>query len=124
MSKHLQRDLENLLNTRCRCGSFPKELTELETSLVNYGIPDFTGAGLASAAGRAEFLGMVQSCIERFEPRLRNVRVSLLQHDKEPLDRVLRFRIDAVVSTEEDAEAVAFLSTMEPSSGRLRVNNG
>ena len=66
----------------------------------------------------------MQDCIARFEPRLRRVRVSLLEDDKEPLDRVLRFRIEAVVATEEEAEPVAFLSTMEPSSGRLRVNNG
>jgi type VI secretion system protein ImpF len=120
----LQRDLENLLNTRCRCGSFPPELAELKTSLVNYGIPDFTGANIAGIEGRQEFLQLVQDCIERFEPRLDRVQVSLLENDKEPLDRVLRFRIEAVVATEDAAEPVAFLSTMEPSSGKLQVNNG
>jgi type VI secretion system protein ImpF len=120
----LQRDLENLLNTRIRCGSYPKELDELETSLVNYGIPDFTGAGLGSSEGWQEFLGTVRSAIERFEPRLRDVSVAPLRDSPDPLDRVLRFRIEAVLQSEDDAEPVAFLSTMEPSSGRFRVNEG
>jgi type VI secretion system protein ImpF len=120
----LQRDLQNLLNTRCRCGSYPKELAELHTSLVNYGIPDYTGANVASAGSREEFLGVVQSAIERFEPRLRNVSIIQLEQSKDPLDRVLRFRIEAVLLTDEEAEPVAYLSTMEPSSGKYRVENG
>jgi type VI secretion system protein ImpF len=120
----LQRDLENLLNTRCRCGSYPKEMAELETSLVNYGIPDFTGASLGSAEGWQEFLGAIRGAIERFEPRLRNVAVIHLRDSQDPLDRVLRFRIEAVLSADDEAEPVAFLSTMEPSSGRFRVDDG
>jgi type VI secretion system protein ImpF len=120
----LQRDLENLLNTRCRCGAYPQELEELETSLVNYGIPDFTGAGLGSTEGWEGFLGTIRAAIERFEPRLRNVSVAHLRDSQDPLDRVLRFRIEAVLWTEDEAEPVAFLSTMEPSSGRFRVDNG
>lgn len=118
----LQRDLESLLNTRCRCGAYPRELTQLETSLANYGIPDFTGASLGSSEGWQEFLGTVRAAIERFEPRLRNVTVAHLRDSQDAVDRVLRFRIEAVLSAEEDAEPVTFLSTMEPSSGRFRVN--
>ena len=120
----LQRDLENLLNTRCRCGSYPPEFTELGTSLVNYGIPDFTGASLGSVEGWVQFLGTIRSAIERFEPRLRNVVVLPLRESQDASDRVLRFRIEAVLSTEAEAEPVAFLSTMEPTSGRFRVDGG
>jgi type VI secretion system protein ImpF len=120
----LKRDLENLLNTRCRCGGYPKELTELETSLANYGIPDFTGASVASAGSREEFLRVVRDAIERFEPRLAQVKVSHIGDSKEPLDRVLRFRIEAVLMPDHEAEPVAFLSTLEPSSGRYRVDGG
>jgi len=120
----LQRDLENLLNTRCRCGSYPSELAELETSLANYGIPDFTGANLGSVEGWQEFLGIIRAAIERFEPRLRNVSVVHLRDSQDPLDRVLRFRIEAVLWTQDEAEPVAFLSTMEPSSGRFRIDDG
>ena len=116
----LLRDLENLLNTRCRCGSFPPEYSELQTSLVNYGIPDFTGAMAGSIVGRQDFLAVVRSAVERFEPRLQRVNVSLL-NDKDPLDRVLRFRIEAVLVTDYDDEQVIFVSTMEPASGKFKV---
>ena len=119
----LLRDLENLLNTRCRCGSFPPEFTELQTSLVNYGIPDFTGASAGSLVGRQEFLQVIQSAVERFEPRLQRVGV-YLHNDKDPLDRVLRFRIEAVLVTDYDDEEVVFISTVEPSSGRYHVASG
>ena len=61
----LRRDLENLLNTRCRCGSFPAEYKELQRSLVNYGIPDFTGANVADATSRLAFLDVVRQSIQR-----------------------------------------------------------
>jgi type VI secretion system protein ImpF len=119
----LLRDLENLLNTRCRCGSFPPEYTELQTSLVNYGIPDFTGAGAGSIIGRQDFLAVVRTAVERFEPRLRRVNVSL-QNENDPMDRVLRFRIEAVLVTDYDDEEVVFVSAMEPSSGKYHVSSG
>jgi type VI secretion system protein ImpF len=115
----LLRDLENLLNTRCRCGVLAPEFSELQTSLVHYGIPDFTGTSAGSAVGRQEFLALVRSAVERYEPRLQRVRVSLL-NDKAPLDRVLRFRIEAALVTDSDEE-VHFLSTMEPASGKFHV---
>ncbi len=117
----LQRDLQNLLNTRRRCGGFPAEWTELETSLVNYGIPDFTGADVGSAGSREEFLRVIRAAIERFEPRLANVALFSLENEKEPLARALRFRIEAVLVTEHEQEPVAFLSTMEPASGSYRI---
>ena len=45
----VRRDLENLLNTRVCCATWPRELTELQQSLVNYGIPDLSGASLGSS---------------------------------------------------------------------------
>ena len=51
----LQRDLENLLNTRRRATGWPADLSELELSLANYGIPDIAGADLGSAENRGQF---------------------------------------------------------------------
>jgi len=119
----LLRDLEDLLNTRCRCGGFPPEFTELQTSLVNYGIPDFTGASAGSLVGRQEFINVVRSAVERFEPRLQRVGVYLLDQ-KDPLDRVLRFRIEGTLLTDYDHEEVFFVSTVEPASGKVQVASG
>ena len=43
---------------------------------------------------------------------------------KEALDRVLRFRVQAVLLPDQDAEHVVFLSTLEPSSGKYQVAAG
>ena len=61
--------------------------------------------------------------MERFEPRLHCVDV-ILQDDKDPLDRVLRFRIEGVLVTDYDDEQVIFVSTMEPASGKFQVSSG
>ena len=45
----IRRDLQDLLNTRYRCLAWPPQLDQLPDSLINYGIPDFTAAGLDMA---------------------------------------------------------------------------
>ena len=55
VKQSLQRDLENLLNTRRRATGWPADLTELVLSLANYGIPDIAGADLGSAENREQF---------------------------------------------------------------------
>ena len=73
----VRRDLQDLLNTRWRSTPLPRGQDELAVSLVNYGLPDFSGADLASPKNRRDFCRVVQRVIESFEPRLRNVRVLL-----------------------------------------------
>ena len=118
----LKRDLENLLNTRCRCGGYPREFSELEMSLVNYGIPDFTGSNAGSVEQRTAFLQIIKEAIERFEPRLRHVILTPVEEDGAPLQRVLQFRVEAMLVTEEEEEPVSFVSTMEPASGSYRLD--
>src|SRR5687768_18290102 len=78
MKQSLRRDLENLLNTRWRCLSWPPNMDELELSLVNYGLPDFSGANLGIAENREQFRRVIERVIARFEPRLKNVKVQVL----------------------------------------------
>jgi type VI secretion system protein ImpF len=116
----VQRDLENLLNTRQRCLSLPPELKELKKSLVNYGIPDFLGASMSAARDREEFCRNIQTVIRQFEPRFKTVTVQLLSN-AETLDRTLRFRIDALLYADPAPEPVVFDSTLEPASGSFAV---
>jgi hypothetical protein len=51
LRRSVRRDLENLLNTRQRALSWPKNLQELDCSLLSYGIPDFAAINLGSAEG-------------------------------------------------------------------------
>ena len=114
------RDLDALLNTRQRCGAYPPALKELDTSLVNYGIPDFTGSDLSSQTSREQFARTVESVIRKYEPRFKTVRVELLDN-AEPLDRTLRFRIDAMVYAEPAPEPLVFDSLVEPVTRNVTV---
>ena len=120
LKEAVRRDLENLLNTRRRILARPSGLKELNCSLVNYGIPDFTGANLGAAAEREEFCRQVQSVIRQFEPRFKSVTVRPLTN-AEPLDRTLRFRIDALLIADPAPEPIVFDSTLKPATGDFEV---
>lgn len=118
----IRRDLEALLNTRQRVAALPGGLPELQQSLVNYGIPDFTGSNLSSSDSRLQFVRIIEAVIRRYEPRFKSVRVTLLDN-AEPLDRTLRFRIDAVVYAEPSPENLIFDSSLEPVTGTVEVKD-
>lgn len=120
MKESVRRDLENLLNTRRRLFAWPRELKELNRSVVGYGIPDITGGTLALEAGREEFCRLLQTLLRQYEPRFKTVEVRPLGN-AEPLDRTLRFRIDALLRVEPAPEPVAFDSTLEPGRGGFAV---
>ncbi|MFL5342353.1 MAG: type VI secretion system baseplate subunit TssE [Gemmataceae bacterium] len=116
----VRRDLENLLNTRYRCLSPPDHLKELKQSLLNYGIPDLTGASLSSAKERDELCRVLQAIIARHESRFKSVRVTPLDN-AEPLDRTLRFRIDALLLVDPAPEPIVFDSMLRPATGSFEV---
>jgi type VI secretion system protein ImpF len=116
----VRRDLEDLLNTRRRVVPRPPGLDELGQSLVSYGLPDFTGLSMASAEEREEFRRTIEGVIRTCEPRFKAVSVQLLDN-AEPLDRTLRFRIDALLHAHPAPEAVVFDSAVETSTGNVEV---
>jgi len=123
MKRSVRRDLENLLNTRWRAQGWPEDLPELETSLVNYGIPDFTGATMSQPSERARLRSTIERVIQRFEPRFKSVKVTLLENQGE-MSRTLRFKIEALMHAEPAPEPVVFDSQLEPSSASFQVNMG
>ena len=116
----VRRDLESLLNTRKRAVPFADDLNELEVSLVNYGIPDFTGQQLSGPAAREEFRRKVEAVIRVYEPRFKTVKVTLVENDS-PIERTLRFRIDGLLYAEPAPEPVVFDTALEPSTGSFEV---
>jgi type VI secretion system protein ImpF len=116
----VRRDLENLLNTRWRCVAWPPDMKQLELSVVNYGIPDFSGANMGAASDRENLRRIVEEVVRRFEPRFKSVRVEIMRNADEA-DRTLRFRIDALLHAEPAPEPVIFSSELEPTSGSFAV---
>lgn len=118
-SVHLS--LENLLNTRWRVTAWPPVLGELKRSLVNYGIPDFTGVNMSAAVDRKYFGKLLEEAIRLHEPRFKKVQVEVLDV-ADRLDRTLRFRIDAELFATPDPIPVKFDSQVDPTSHRIRVD--
>lgn len=118
----VRRDLENLLNARQRCRSWPAELGELDTSLLNYGIPDFTGADFTLHQRHEGFRQVIETVLKRYEPRFRRVRVTLLNED-ETMDRTLRLRIEALMQVEPAPEPIVFDSQIDPATGNFRLTD-
>ena len=62
----------------------------------------------------------IERAIRRFEPRLKNVVVTV-QSNVDKLDRRLRLRITAVLRTDPVAERVVFDSELEPSTAAVEI---
>ena len=71
------RDLEVLLNTRQRLVQPPGGEPELSQSILDFGLPQMRGTNLATQSGRVEFGRTIEAAIRCFEPRLRDVQVSV-----------------------------------------------
>jgi type VI secretion system protein ImpF len=116
LKRSVGRDLANLLNTRRRCIEYPADCRELNNSLVEYGIPDFTGLNMSLPAERERARLEIERVIRRYEPRLKNVAVTV-QTNVDKYDRTLRLRITGVLRTEPVPERVVFDSELEPAVG-------
>lgn len=100
-------DIEELLNTRRRWRSWDPDLAHLRHSLIAFGLPDFASGAFNDPRRREELRLLVEECIRTFEPRITNLRVSLV----EATDRTsgtLRLRIDAMLRAEPAPEPIIF----------------
>jgi len=101
------RDLEELLNTRRKWRSWDPHLTQLERSLAGFGLPDFASGAFNEPRRRDELCRLIEACIRRFEPRIVNLKVTLI----DTTDRssgTLRLRIDALLHAEPAPQPIAF----------------
>lgn len=116
----LRRDLEMLLNTRFSPATPPPGLVELRVSLLRFGMPDFIGAGMTGRDQRDAFARQVEATIRMFEPRLHDVRVSVLD-PRQRAERLLRLRIEAVAVLHEGAMPVTLATALDPATMRFLV---
>jgi type VI secretion system protein ImpF len=115
----VRRDLEWLLNTRQDVDGIPADLEELTQSLGAYGLPDFTAVSLKNPAEQDRIRRALQSVLDKFEPRLKDVTVALDFTNNN--ERALRFRINANLQVEPAPEPVTFDATLHPQSGQYKV---
>lgn len=107
LKQAVARDLEALLNTRQESlEDIPPEWTELRSSLLVYGLPDFTSLSLLNPDHKRYIRQALVQAIERFEPRLTQVRVEV--EDPKSTDRGLHFHIEGLLQVRPAPELVSF----------------
>ena len=117
----VQRDLEWLLNTRQIAETPPEELEELHKSLYMFGVPDITSMSRDSMPARRRLLRYVEEALMQFEPRLTNLRVSLVETDAEDRRRELRFVVEATLRLDPTPEQVMFDTVLQFTSGQYAL---
>lgn len=116
----VKRDLENLMNTRFRMSSPPEEFISLDKSLLNYGLPDLATINIADIARKRAFVKFLEKTLLTYEPRFKTVKV-IHMDNKNPGDRTLRFRIDAVLYADPAPEVIIFDSILDPVFRTVKV---
>jgi type VI secretion system protein ImpF len=115
----VHRDLEDLLNTRTTDQGIPEGFAEVHSSIVGYGLPDLVSLNAVTASQRESIGRVIESVIEHYEPRLKDVRAHLLDPG-DGKERTVRFRIDARLSV-DPAPEVAFDTVLELTTGHYSV---
>lgn len=122
MAQAVRRDLEELLNTVNPHGrSFPDEFPETRDSIVAYGLPDLASVEAISGAQRKAIGDLIRRAVERFEPRLKRVKVTVLAGESDAVRGSVKFRVEARL-TVDPAPEVAFDTILDVGTGKYEVN--
>ena len=68
-------ELSRLLNTRR-----PREPYLPQANVLDYGLPDWSTVGRHNAEEQARLLRTIQNTVQQYEPRLKNIRVEVVQN--------------------------------------------
>jgi type VI secretion system protein ImpF len=118
----VRRDLEWLLNTRRNPEDPGPALPETESSLFNYGLPDFSTYAIASPKDQTRLVRALQSAVKTFEPRLANIRVTPVEINPKGL-RTMRIRIEGLLMMDPAPEHISFDTTLQLTTGDFRVKD-
>lgn len=114
------RDLDALLNSRCvDLNEDIERYPYARGSMINFGIIDLSSLSLLDPDDRALLRDKIRITIERHEPRLTRIRVTL--DAPKDMERMLRFRVDAVLKVHPNKPPVTFDATLQLSSNAYQI---
>jgi type VI secretion system protein ImpF len=116
----VRRDLEWLLNCRRTPDPAPETFEELRTSLFHYGIVDVTSLG-EGGDSHERLLKEVEDSLLLYEPRLANVRISLVEEEGQSHRRELHFVVEGTLRLDPTPEQVSFDTVLHFSTGEIDV---
>ena len=116
----VRRDLQWLLNTKRTPEPAGAAFFHTRRSLFNYGIPDFSVLSSTSHKDRNRLLSEMEEAIQFFEPRLKGVKVALVNTDG-LTTKILRFQIEATLMMDPLPEVISFDTVLDVVSGDYEV---
>lgn len=121
LRESVRRDLEHLFNSRYRCVSPSSDADYMQSSILNFGIPDLSTINMTSTQSRREFCRIIEQTIMAHDPRIKSVTV---KSDKKinNLDPCVRFRVEAVLHANPAPELIVFDSALNPVSQSVDVS--
>ncbi len=117
----LRRDLEWLLNTRRNPEAAPESMNDLSQSLYNYGLPDFAALSINAPKDRDRLLLELENTVALFEPRLKDIRVSMVDDGADGYSRTIHFQIEAMLQMDPAPEQISFDTILQLSSGEYQI---
>lgn len=118
----VQRDVEQLLNTRRTIVAVDSMFAAVLDSVHEYGLPDTTGTAPGTAEGRQRLTDDVRDTILRFEPRLTNVNVRLTESDQVKTPQV-RFVVEGTLRMDPTPEQIVFDTVLDVPTGVIDVQD-
>ena len=113
LKESIRRELDRLLNTRCAARR------DRNGTVIDYGIPDFSWMSAASADDRQLLAETLARKIACYEPRLREVRVTI-EPDASDVRSVIGW-IEATLVVETIREPVSFPLSIRNKSGEAEL---
>ncbi|MDU8417452.1 type VI secretion system baseplate subunit TssE [Pseudomonas syringae] len=116
------RDLEILVNTRQSLVANELEgFANLSGTILDYGMPDFTSRSVLDPQDRLLIQRQLEKAISVGDRRFRSVKVQLLA--QQTGQRMLTFRVDAVLRLQDVSRQVSFDAVLQVNTQEYKVQN-
>lgn len=116
------RDLEILVNTRQSLVAGELEgFANLGGTILDYGMPDFTSRSVLDPQDRLLIQRQLEKAITVGDRRFRSVKVQLLA--QQTGQRMLTFRVDAVLRLQDISRQVSFDAVLQVNTQEYKVQN-
>ena len=118
----VRRDLEWLLNSRRNPEDPGSAMPETESSVFNYGLPDFSTYAIASPKDQTKLVRALQMTVKIFEPRIANVRIVPVEINPKGL-RTMRIRIEGLLMMDPAPEHISFDTMLQLTTGDFSIKD-
>lgn len=120
ISENIRRNLCALLNTRRYPSLALEPSSNPDSTLANYGLTEILAVNLDDDQSKDNFLAIIAQQISIFEPRLRQVNVSIKEKNQSSL-RQLELIIEAELRFTNEYNTLAYRSVIEFSSRFIQL---